>query len=81
MSDVKTTNSELDEAIRLQKEATAKVEELKKKSRAEDLKTVKAMIELHGFTHTELKSALKTRAVKKDGEKRKYTKKAKVEAK
>lgn len=80
MSEIKTTNSQLDEAIKLQKEATAKVEELKKQSRSEDLKTVKAMIELHGFTQTELKSAMKSRVVKKNGEKRKYIKKPKVDA-
>ncbi len=79
--DAKNTHKELADAIKAKKDAEAKVEELLKATRVEDLKTVKEMIVLHKFTQTELKSAFKTRVVKKDGEKRKYTKKAKVEAK
>lgn len=81
MTEIKTSNPALIEAMRLQKEANAKVAELTKLSRADDLETVKGMIQLHGFTLTELKSSMKTRTAKKVGEKRKYTKKPKVEAK
>lgn len=81
MTEIKTSNPALIEAMRIQKEANAKVEELTKLSRADDLETVKGLIHLHGFTLTELKSSMKTRAVKKVGEKRKYTKKPKVDAK
>ena len=79
MLDAKSTHKELADAIKAKKDADAKVEELLKVTRAEDLKTVKDMIVLHKFTQTELKSAFKTRAVKKTGEKRPYKKKAKPE--
>jgi len=80
MLDAKNTHKELADAIKAKKDADAKVEELLKVTRAEDLKTVKDMIVLHKFTQTELKSAFKTRVVKKTGEKRKYTKKLKTDS-
>jgi hypothetical protein len=63
MSD-KTTSQQLDDAIKAVEAASAKVEELKKLTREEDLKTVLALIKRHDFSATDLKSALKVRAVK-----------------
>ena len=59
------------EAIKLAEAAAIRVEELKKATREEDLKTVKALIERHTFTQTDLKSVLKSSTGK-----RAYTKKS-----
>jgi len=69
MSD-KSTNQQLEEAIKLAESAALRVEELKKATREEDLKSVKTLIERHGFTQTDLKSVLKAGTGK-----RAYTKK------
>jgi SOS response regulatory protein OraA/RecX len=61
MSDTKTASQQLDEAIKAAEAAAQKVEELKKATREEDLKNVLALISRHGFTQTDLKSALKVR--------------------
>ena len=61
MSDTKTASQQLDEAIKAAEAAAQKVEELKKATREEDLKNVLALISRHGFTQTDLKSALKIR--------------------
>ena len=61
-----TSNEQLAAAIKAAEDATALVEELKKQSRAEDLKTVNELIERHGFLQKDLMPELKTRgAVKK----------------
>jgi hypothetical protein len=73
----KTTSQQLDDAIKAVEAASAKVEELKKLTREEDLKTVLALIKRHDFSATDLKSALKVRAVKAASSgKRPYNKKA-----
>lgn len=59
-----TANEQLKEAIKAAEAAAAKVEELKKLSREQDLKTAKELIKDHGFTITDLKPELKTRAVR-----------------
>lgn len=75
----KSTSQQLDDAIKAVEAATAKVEELKKLTRDEDLKTVKALIERHGFSQTDLKSVLKTLVAKSaDAQKRPYTKRKKA---
>lgn len=66
----KSTSQQLEEAIKLAEAAASKVEELKKATREEDMKTVKALIERHNFTQTDLKSVLKA------GTKRPYNKKS-----
>ena len=76
----KSTSQQLDEALKAVESATARVEELKALTRAEDLKTVLNLIGRHGFTQTDLKSVLKTRAVKSssgDTQKRAYNKRKK----
>lgn len=80
MSDTKSTSQQLDDAIKAAEAAALKVEELKKLTRDEDLKVVLSLISRHGFTQTDLKSALKTRITAKksaSGPKRKYTRKQK----
>lgn len=73
----KSTSQQLDDAIKAVEAASAKVEELKKLTREEDLKTVLALIKRHDFSATDLKSALKVRAVKTASSgKRAYTKKS-----
>jgi chromosome segregation and condensation protein ScpB len=67
----KSTNQQLEEAIKLAEAAAIRVEELKKATREEDLKTVKTLIERHTFTQTDLKSVLKSSTGK-----RAYTKKS-----
>lgn len=79
--ETKTTSQQLDEAIKAVEAASLRVEELKKLTRDEDLKVVLALISRHGFTQTDLKSALKTRSGAKKATgttpKRKYTKRTK----
>ena len=80
MSDAKTASQQLDDAIKAAEAAALKVEELKKLTREEDLKNVLALISRHGFTQTDLKSALKIRgttAKAATGTKRKYVRKNK----
>ena len=80
MSDSKTASQQLDDAIKAAEAAALKVEELKKLTREEDLKNVLALISRHGFTQTDLKSALKIRgttAKAATGTKRKYVRKNK----
>lgn len=80
MSDVKTASQQLDDAIKAAEAAALKVEELKKLTREEDLKNVLALISRHGFTQTDLKSALKTRGTTTKaatGAKRPYVRKKK----
>lgn len=76
----KSTSQQLDEAIKAAEAAASKVEELKKLTRDEDLKLVLTLISRHGFTQTDLKSALKIRATTtkaSSGTKRKYVRKNK----
>ena len=81
MSDTKSTSQQLDEAIKVAEAAATRVDELKKLTRAEDLKVVLALILRHGFTQIDLKSGLKRRTASKRstgvGQKRKYVRKAK----
>ena len=80
MTNGKSVRDQLDDAIKAAEAAAKKVEELKKLTRNEDLKVVLGLISRHGFTQTDLKSALKTRSIAKrsaTGPKRKYTRKQK----
>lgn len=80
MSDNKSASQQLDDAIKAAEAAALKVEELKKLTREEDLKNVLALISRHGFTQTDLKSVLKTRATSAkpaSGTKRAYVRKKK----
>ena len=80
MTETKSTSQQLDEAIKAAEVASNKVEELKKLTRVEDLKIVLALINIHKFTQTDLRSVLKTRSTAKKtatGPKRKYTRKQK----
>ena len=61
MTEIKSTNAQLQEVIKFAEAAAAQVVELKKLTREEDLKTVISLISLHGFTATDLKSVIKTR--------------------
>jgi hypothetical protein len=75
----KSPSQLLAEAQKQQEELAAKIADLLKQTRSEDLVIVKKLCKTHGFTATELKDVLKKRrkvAVKKmDVQKRKYTKK------
>jgi len=53
-----TAGQQLVDAINAMKEAQARVEELKKATRDEDLVNVKALIKSHGFTVKDLKPEL-----------------------
>lgn len=80
MSEQKTASQQLDDAIKAAEAAALKVEELKKLTREEDLKNVLILISRHGFTQTDLKSALKIRgatAKTATGTKRAYVRKKK----
>ena len=80
MSEQKSASQQLDDAIKAAEAAALKVEELKKLTREEDLKNVLALISRHGFTQTDLKSVLKTRATSAKpatGAKRAYVRKKK----
>ena len=80
MSEQKTASQQLDDAIKAAEAAALKVEELKKLTREEDLKNVLALISRHGFTQTDLKSALKVRGTATKvatGAKRPYVRKKK----
>lgn len=80
MSEQKSASQQLDDAIKAAEAAALKVEELKKLTREEDLKNVLALISRHGFTQTDLKSVLKTRATSSKlatGAKRAYVRKKK----
>jgi hypothetical protein len=80
MSEQKSASQQLDDAIKAAEAASLKVEELKKLTREEDLKNVLALISRHGFTQTDLKSVLKTRATSSKpatGAKRAYVRKKK----
>lgn len=80
MSEQKSASQQLDDAIKAAEAAALKVEELKKLTREEDLKNVLVLISRHGFTQTDLKSALKTRvatAKTATGTKRAYVRKKK----
>lgn len=80
MADTKSASQQLDDAIKAAEVAAQKVEELKKLTREEDLKNVLALISRHGFTQTDLKSVLKTRATSAKpavGAKRAYVRKKK----
>ena len=73
----KSTSQQLDEAIKAVEAASIRVEELKKLTREEDLKTILSLIKRHDFSATDLKSALKVRAVKSVSTgKRPYNKKS-----
>ena len=50
--------SQLDELIAQQESLAAQIEEAKKAQKAEDLKTVRKLCKLHGFTHNQLKAFL-----------------------
>jgi hypothetical protein len=52
-------SEELTQALAEQKALEEKIKELKAKSKEEDLKTVKDLITLHGFTPTALRGVLK----------------------
>ena len=54
-----TTSQQLEDAIKAAEAANAKVDEIKKLSREQDLKTAKQLIAAHGFTQTDLKPELK----------------------
>ena len=80
MAENKTASQQLEDAIKAAEVAALKVEELKKLTREEDLKNVLALISRHGFTQTDLKSVLKTRATSANsasGTKRAYVRKKK----
>jgi response regulator of citrate/malate metabolism len=80
MSETKSASQQLDEAIKAAEAAAQKVEELKKATREEDLRNVLALISRHGFTQTDLKSALKIRGASAKvatGAKRPYVRKKK----
>jgi len=77
-----TANEQLAAAVKAAAEANAKVEELKKATKAADLQTVKDLIKLHGFGPTDLRGVLKakrkrasTSATKKPTAKKVTTKK------
>lgn len=82
MSESKTPSQLLVEAQKQQAELTAKIADLLKQTRSEDLLMVKRLCKTHGFTATELKDSLKKRgnvSAKESGApKRKYTKKIKA---
>lgn len=79
MSESKSPSQLLLEAQKQQEELTAKIADLLKQTRADDLVLVKRLCKTHGFTVTELKDALKKRikisAKNPNSPKRKYTKK------
>jgi len=54
-----------EKAKKAEQDFDEKSKELKAKLRAEDLADVKAKCELHGFTATDLRGALKTKGAKK----------------
>lgn len=56
-----TANEQLAAALKAQQEATAKVEELKKATKAADLATVRELIKLHGFGPTDVRGVLKAK--------------------
>lgn len=60
-----TSNEQLAAAIKAAEEAATLVATLKEQSRAEDLKTVKELIERHGFLQKDLTPELKTRVAAK----------------
>ena len=60
-----TSNEQLAAAIKAAEDAAAFVSTLKEQSRAEDLKTVKELIERHGFLQKDLTPELKTRGTVK----------------
>lgn len=62
-----TVNEQLAQAIKAQEEATAKVEELKKATKAADLATVRELIKLHGFGPTDLRSVIKAKRKRSSG--------------
>ena len=53
----------LEEAQKQQEALSAKIADLLKQTRDEDLATVKRLCKTHGFTATDLKDSLKTRSV------------------
>jgi hypothetical protein len=59
------SNEQLAAAIKAAEDAAKLVMELKEQSRAEDLKTVKELIALHGFLQKDLTPELKTRGIAK----------------
>ena len=56
-----TANEQLAAAVKAAAEANAKVEELKKATKAADLQTIKDLIKLHGFGPTDLRGVLKAK--------------------
>lgn len=60
-----TSNEQLEAAVKAAEDAVALVKKLKDESRAEDLKTVKELIERHGFLQKDLVPELKTRVAAK----------------
>ena len=60
-----TPSEKLAAAIKAAEDAAKLVMELKEQSRAEDLKTVKELIALHGFLQKNLTPELKTRGAAK----------------
>lgn len=64
-----TANEQLAAAVKAAEEANAKVEELKKATKAADLQTVKDLIKLHGFGPTDLRGVLKAKRKRTSGTK------------
>ncbi len=62
-----TANEQLAAAVKAAEEANAKVEELKKATKAADLQTVKDLIKLHGFGPTDLRGVLKAKRKRSSG--------------
>ncbi len=64
-----SANEQLAAALKAAEEANARVEQLKKATKAEDLATVKRLIKLHGFGPTDLRNVIKAkRKSKSEGE-------------
>lgn len=61
----KTSAEQLREAIQQQEKLNEQITALRKETRDADLATVKQLCELHGFTATDLRGALKTKAAAK----------------
>lgn len=84
MTESKTAGQLLIEAQKEQELLAAKIADLLKQTRTDDLAVVKKLIKTHKFTTTDLKDVLRTRAAKSKvkavgGVKRKYTRKVKSE--
>lgn len=61
----KTPAEQLREAMAQQEKLNEQIVALRKETRDADLATVKQLVELHGFTQTDLRGSLKTKAAAK----------------